>query len=186
MDLVNVAHKIKQLRLQQQLTIDQLAARSGLSKGYISRLENFRTGASLRALNLVAAALGVQMIDLFRSENASPEFVFGHLNEGEFIDRNQGQEYGMRYYALAFEKTDRTMNPFYVEYRPCDKTRELMQHDSQEFFVLLEGEVDYMIGTPENPRRMKRGDTVYIDAQLPHGAQLAAGCEFAAAMIVYH
>ena len=45
MDLVNVAHKIKELRLQQQLTIDQLAARSGLSKGYISRLENFRTGA---------------------------------------------------------------------------------------------------------------------------------------------
>ena len=39
MDLVNVAHKIKELRLQQQLTIDQLAARSGLSKGYISRLE---------------------------------------------------------------------------------------------------------------------------------------------------
>ena len=50
MDLVNVAHKIKELRLQQQLTIDQLAARSGLSKGYISRLENFRTGASLRAV----------------------------------------------------------------------------------------------------------------------------------------
>ena len=38
MDLVNVAQKIRQLRQQQQLTIDQLAARSGLSKGYISRL----------------------------------------------------------------------------------------------------------------------------------------------------
>ena len=46
MDLVNVAHKIRQLRQQQQLTIDQLAARSGLSKGYISRLENF--GPALR------------------------------------------------------------------------------------------------------------------------------------------
>ena len=59
MDLVNVANKVKQLRHQQKLTIDQLAARTGLSKGYISRLENFRTGASLRALNLIAAALGV-------------------------------------------------------------------------------------------------------------------------------
>jgi len=48
MDLVNVAYKIKQLRLKQQMTIDQLAARCGLSKGYISRVENFRTGASLR------------------------------------------------------------------------------------------------------------------------------------------
>ena len=95
MDLVNVAQKIRQLRQQQQLTIDQLAARSGLSKGYISRLENFRTGASLRALNLVAAALGVDLIELFRRENASPEYVFGRLEEGERIDRNQGLEFGM-------------------------------------------------------------------------------------------
>ncbi len=186
MDLVNVAHKIRELRLQQQLTIDQLAARSGLSKGYISRLENFRTGASLRALNLVAAALGVEMIDLFRRENASPEYVFGHLNEGEFIDRNQSGEYGISYFALAFEKTDRKMNPFFIEYRPSDKRRELLQHDSQEFFVLLEGEVDYAIGSFENARRMRRGDTVYLDAQLPHGAVLAPGCQYAAAMVIYH
>ena len=60
MELVNVAQKIRELRLKQQLTIDQLAARSGLSKGYISRLENFRTGASIRALNLLTAANGVK------------------------------------------------------------------------------------------------------------------------------
>lgn len=39
MDLVNVAHKIRQLRQQQQLTIDQLAARSGLSKGIFHGLK---------------------------------------------------------------------------------------------------------------------------------------------------
>ena len=186
MDLVNVAHKIRRLRLKQQLTIDQLAARSGLSKGYISRLENFRTGASLRALNLVAAALGVEMIDLFRNETAAPEYVFGRIDEGEFIDRNQAESFGIRYHALAFEKTDRTMNPFFIEYRPCDRQREFLQHDSQEFFVLLEGEIDYMIGTEENARRMTRGDTVYLGAQLPHGVRLAPGCEYAAAMVIYH
>ena len=186
MDLVNVAQKIRQLRQQQQLTIDQLAARSGLSKGYISRLENFRTGASLRALNLVAAALGVDMIELFRRENASPEYVFGRLTEGEHIDRNQGDEYGIRYFALAFEKTDRTMNPFFIEYRPCDKQRELLQHDSQEFFVVLEGEIDYAIGSQDSPRRMVKGDTVYLDARIPHGATLAPGCERASAMVIYH
>ena len=186
MDLVNVANKVKQLRHQQKLTIDQLAARTGLSKGYISRLENFRTGASLRALNLIAAALGVEMIDLFRRENACPEYVFGRLDDGEFIDRNQGAEYGIRYFALAYEKTDRNMNPFFLEYRRSDKQRELMQHDSQEFFVVLEGEVDYSIGSSENRRRMKKGDTVYLDAHLPHGATLAPGCDYAAVLVIYH
>ena len=186
MDLVNVAHKIRQLRLKQQLTIDRLAARSALSKGYISRVENFRTGVSLRALNQIAAALGVEVIELFRNENASPEYVFGHVNEGEFIDRNQSEAFGIRYHALAFEKTDRTMNPFFIEYRPSDRRRELLQHESQEFFVLLEGEVDFLIGVPENARRMKKGDTVYLDAQLPHGAVLAPGCEYASALVIYH
>ncbi len=186
MDLVNVAQKIRLLRQQQQLTIDQLAARSGLSKGYISRLENFRTGASLRALNLVAAALGVEMIELFRRENASPEYVYGRLGEGELIDRNQGAEFGMIYHALAFEKTDRVMNPFFIEYRPCDRRRELLQHDSQEFFLVLEGELDYAIGGVENSRRMVKGDTLYLDARIPHGATLAQGCDYAAALVIYH
>jgi len=186
MDLVNVAQKIRQLRQRQQLTVEQLAARSGLSKGYISRLENFRTGASLRALNLVAAALGVEMIDLFRNETASPEYVFGHLSAGEQIDRNQGLEFGIRYFALAFEKTDRTMNPFYIEYNPCDKRRELLQHDSQEFFVVLEGELDYAVGSETNIRRMTQGDTVYLDARIPHGAVLAPGCNHATAVAIYH
>ena len=95
----------------------------------------FSDRVSGQQLLLVAAALGVDMIELFRRENASPEYVFGHLNEGEQIDRNQGLEYGIHYFALAFEKTDRTMNPFFIEYRPCDKKRELLQHDSQEFMV---------------------------------------------------
>lgn len=186
MDLVNVAQKIRLIRQQQQLTVDQLAARSGLSKGYISRVENFRTKSSLRALNLIAAALGVELIDLFRNETASPEYVFGHIEEGELIDRNQGSEYGIKYHALAFNKTDRKMNPFFIEYRPSDKVRELLQHDSQEFFIVLEGEIDYQIGDADNIRRMNKGDTIYLDAQIPHGARLAPGCEYASAIVIYY
>ena len=60
------------------------------------------------------------------------------------------------------------------------------QHDSQEFFVVLEGEVDYAIGSSDNRRRMKKGDTLYLDAHLPHGATLAPGCDYAAALVIYH
>lgn len=78
------------------------------------------------------------------------------------------------------------MDPFLIEYRPSDKQRELLQHDSQEFFVVLEGEVDYAIGSSDNRRRMKKGDTLYLDAHLPHGATLAPGCDYAAALVIYH
>ena len=75
------------------------------------------------------------------------------------VQRDEHARHGSRapYFALAFEKTDRRMDPFLIEYRPSDKQRELLQHDSQEFFVVLEGEVDYAIGSSDNRRRMKKG-----------------------------
>ena len=33
---------------------------------------------------------------------------------------------------------------------------------------------------------MKKGDTLYLDAHLPHGATLAPGCDYAAALVIYH
>ena len=185
MDLVNVSQKIKDLRLRQNLTVAQLADKSGLSKGFISRLENFRVNASIRALNRVAAALGVPLADLFQPEAEAPEFVFGHINNGEPIERNNGAHYGLKYFSLAFRKTDRLLNPFYIEYMPSDKIREFLMHDSDEFFLVLEGELDFMIGDETQATRMRRGDTVYLGRNLPHSARIAPGCPFASALTIY-
>ena len=31
----------------------------------------------------------------------------------------------------------------------------------------------------------EKGETVYLDARLPHGVRLAPGCEYASALVVY-
>ena len=185
MDLVNISQKIKELRLKQNLTVAQLADKSGLSKGFISRLENFRINASIKALNRVASALGVQLAELFTPEGRAPEFVFSKMTEGEPIERNKGDLYGIKYFSLAFRKPDRKLNPFLIEYSPSDKKRELLMHDSDEFFVVLEGEVDFIIGDKSNVTRMRKGDTVYLSRNLPHVAVLVENCEYAAALTVY-
>lgn len=185
MDLVNVSQKIKALRLKQNLTVARLAEKSGLSKGFISRLENFRINASIRALNRVAAALGVPLSELFHSEGKPPEYVFGHIDKGEPIERNNGAVHGLKYYALAYCKTDRLLNPFFIEYTPSDNAREFLMHDSDEFFMVLEGELDFLIGNESQPTRMCKGDTVYLGRNLPHSARLAPGCAYASALTIY-
>ena len=120
MDLVNVANKVKQLRHQQKLTIDQLAARTGLSKGYISRLENFRTGASLRALNLIAAALGVEMIDytgLSAEENAALAADGSNMMYSFTYTTLSGKETTIAFYPYSTRRCLVTINgkgEFYV------------------------------------------------------------------------
>lgn len=56
--------KLKSLRLDRGLTIDQLADLSGISRGYISLLENGRRQPSSDALQTLASSLRVRVTDL--------------------------------------------------------------------------------------------------------------------------
>lgn len=63
-----VGANIRRYREEAGLSINQLAQRSGISKSYISSLENFDTGETARpsgeTLYAIATALGVAMTDL--------------------------------------------------------------------------------------------------------------------------
>ncbi|MBR2357645.1 MAG: helix-turn-helix transcriptional regulator [Lentisphaeria bacterium] len=45
MDLLEISQAIRKLRLQQGLTVEMLAKKSGFSKGFISQVENFPDNA---------------------------------------------------------------------------------------------------------------------------------------------
>ena len=57
MNLPELSQTIRKVRLAQGMTVDQLAQKSGFSKGFISQVENFRITPSLKALIRIALAL---------------------------------------------------------------------------------------------------------------------------------
>lgn len=185
MDMIKISQRVRELRRRQGFTVEQLAVKSGLSKAFISRLENFRINPSIKALNRIAVALGVPMGEFFAIEQQSPSYVIGKLRDGEHIDRDDGNRFGIKYQALAFSKTDRKMNPFLIEYTPATEQRDYLRHGSDEFFVLLEGTIDFYIGDASDCRRMVAGDTIYLGSNLPHKVRLADGCVYAAALSIY-
>ena len=184
MNLLELSQNIRRVRLAQKMTVEQLAKQSGFSKGFISQVENFRTTPSLKALEKIAAALGISLGDLFSADSGGVEFSFSSVNDGVELLRNVSDRYGIRYLALAHSQPGRKMDPFILEYTSAEP-RELMRHDSEEFFVLLEGSLDYCIYDDRNPHRMNPGDTVYLKANIPHRAALAPGCSRAKAMVIY-
>ena len=185
MDLLHVSQKIRQLRQRQSMTVEQLAAKSGVSKGFISQVENFRTTPSLKVLQRIADALGVDLAELFQTGDPAPECSYCSLDDGEELVRDDNFRYGMRYLALAYRQIGRKMNPFIVEYRPGEAVRPFLMHDTEEFFVLLEGDVICCAPDEAHARPMTAGDTVYFRANLPHRVLLADGCSYAKALIVY-
>jgi transcriptional regulator with XRE-family HTH domain len=185
MDMLDISQRIRSIRLKQNMTVAQLAIKSGLSKGFISRLENFRINASVKALIKVSEALGMSMSELFADEEHSVEYVFGSLDSGEKVIRDESDAYGIDYYSLAFRKNNRKLEPFMLEYRPSDQQRLFLMHESDEFFTLLEGEIIFCIGDEQNCRTMQAGDTLYLSKNLPHYVRLTDSCKLARALVVY-
>ena len=185
MDLLEISQSIRKLRLQQNLTVDQLAKKSGFSKGFISQVENFRITPSLKALNAISAALGVPLAAVLTSDPKVPEYTIGSVEQGEEIFRNDNLRYGMRYLALAYEQLGRELEPFIVEYKKCSEERPLLLHDTEEFYVLLTGEVEFFIGGNNEPEKLSAGQTIYLKANIPHRVRLAENCTFARALVIY-
>ena len=185
MDLLRISQNVRALRIAQGMTVDQLAAKSGFSKGFISQVENFRLTPSLKAVNKIAGALGIELSVLFQGETQAPEYTFGNISTGEEVIRDNGGHFGIVYHALAYRQIGRIMDPFIIEYHRAAEERNFMLHDTEEFYVLLEGELDFFIIDEKNCTRMKVGDTVYLKANIPHKVKLAPGCNYARALNVY-
>ncbi len=62
-----VARNVREARTERRWTLEQLAARSGVSKGMVVQIEQGRTNPSIGTLSKVAEALGVSLPDLVDS-----------------------------------------------------------------------------------------------------------------------
>ena len=107
------------------------------------------------------------------------------FDEGQELIRDNNFEYGMHYHVLAHQQIDRKLNPLLVEYSKGKLERDFLMHESDEFFVLLEGELDFYISDETNCKRMKSNDTLYLTANVPHRVSLAPDCDYAKALIIY-
>ena len=75
--------KIKELRLQCDLTQEELANRCELTKGYISQLENDLTSPSIATLIDILSALGTSLKEFF-AEEEEKKIVF---SDNDFIEK---------------------------------------------------------------------------------------------------
>ena len=60
----SVARNVREARIERGWTLDQLASRSGVSKGMLVQIEQARTNPSIGTLSKIGEALGVSLSDL--------------------------------------------------------------------------------------------------------------------------
>ena len=72
---MDLGRKIKQLRLANDLTLEELANRSELSKGFLSQVERNLTSPSVATLDDILEALGTNLHDSLISRRMNSLFL---------------------------------------------------------------------------------------------------------------
>lgn len=182
MNLVELAQRIKNLRLQQHLTLEQVASQTGLTRSWLSKVENFRVTPSLPALGQIADALGVPVSQLFEGLDRRPQIVVIRRDERQKVERD-GESSDILYESLAYKRSSRVMDPFLLTVPPGGERREALGHEGEEFLIVISGRVDMWYS--DEVFHLAEGDSLYFDAHIEH--RLANPYEVSAEVIcVFH
>ncbi len=158
---MDIGSRIRELRLENNLTQEELANRVELTKGYISQLENNLTSPSINTLLDILEVLGTNISDFFDMKKEE-KVVF---KEEEFFEKNNNDLHHKISWivpnALKYE-----MEPIIIEIEPFGKSVIDDPHSGEEFGYVLEGEINLVLNKKKH--KVLRGETFYYMANVEH------------------
>ncbi len=156
---MNIGQRIKQLRIKNNLTLEELASRCELTKGFLSQLERDLTSPSIATLNDIVEALGMTLAQFFQEEKPE-KIVF--TQEDYFVDEKQDST--VHWIVPNAQKNE--MEPILLELKPGGTSFTMTPHDGEEFGYVLQGKVTLIDGNKQFT--VKKGQTFYIKGSNDH------------------
>ncbi|MEX1234860.1 MAG: XRE family transcriptional regulator [Roseovarius sp.] len=166
-----IGRELRAHRRKQEITVAELAAKTGLSIGMLSKIENGNTSPSLTTLQTLANALRVPITGFFRRFEESREYVHTKSGEGVELER-AGTRAGHQYNLLGHIGSNGSgviVEPYLITLSTETDIFPTFQHGGIETIYMLEGALDYRHGDDVIP--LLPGDTLFFDADAPHGPE---------------
>ena len=161
---------IRELRNHDRLTIADVAAQAGISRGMLSKIENGLASASLDTLSNIAAALGVSLAHLFRYYNVPAGTAQMVRNKEGMEVVRRGTKRGHTYKLLAYDQgPQKLFEPFLVTLDDASEVFPSFEHPGTEFIYILRGKLEYRHGT--QTYLMGPGDAITFRGDVAHGPE---------------
>lgn len=154
-----IGDKIKQLRIINGLTQEELANRSELSKGFISQIERDLTSPSISTLVDILECLGTNLKDFF-NDTEQEKIVFHR--EDVFI-----KEYGdIKISWIVPNAQKNKMEPILITLEQFGHTEIDSPHEGEEFGYVLAGNICIHLGSKKF--KAKKGESFYYKSTITH------------------
>jgi len=163
-----IGERIKNLRTQKNITLEQLANKAAVSKSLISQIENNRAVPSLPVLLTLIHSLDVSVKSFF--EDMQDYFSNEHViviqkNEATLFQKEP--EKGLRYRRLLTKSIlAQTIDIVLLEIKEGTGRKKFIQTEAFECKHILKGSVEYQI--ENNIYRLEEGDTLFFDGRARH------------------
>jgi transcriptional regulator with XRE-family HTH domain len=164
---LKLGERIKEIRLDLGLTLEEASQKTGLARSTLSKIENELISPTFQAMQKLARGLEIDMPQLFE-----PPKKILTTGRRDVTRAGQGKPHPTSTYEhelLATEISHKKMMPFKTRVRARDfnEFNDWVRHDGEEFLLVLEGEVKFYTEFYE-PICLRVGDSVYYDASMGH------------------
>ena len=158
---MNIGQKVRELRIAKNLTQEELADRSELSKGFISQLERDLTSPSIATLVDILQCLGTNLNEFF-SDDEEEQVVFG--DEDYFEKKDTDLKNTIEWIIPNAQRN--MMEPIRLTLKPGGLTYRDLPHEGEEFGYVLKGSIKIHIG--HKSYTAKKGESFYFTPHSEH------------------
>jgi transcriptional regulator with XRE-family HTH domain len=174
---MTLGDKLRAVRKERGLTLQQVAAAAGLSKAFVSQIESGTANPSLASLKRVGNALSIPLASLFERDGNGAEPPAAAPDPADEVrvvrrDRRKRLVWPGRStpsYLLTPDLRGRlevlldVMEPGQIPEEHDDRG---MTHEGEEFGLILEGRYEITVGG--RVLVLEEGDTITFPSRLPH------------------
>lgn len=182
-----VGEKIKSLRENKSISIEELAERSGLAVEQVERIENNIDLPSLAPLIKIARVLGVRLGTFLDDSDETGPAICRKKEANDTISFSNNATHSrkhMQYHSLAKSKSDRHMEPFIIDVSPTHSSDFILSsHEGEEFIMVIEGIMEISYG--KQTYLLEEGDSIYYDSIVPHHVHAFEGKAAKILAVVY-
>ncbi|MHB1101778.1 MAG: helix-turn-helix domain-containing protein [Devosia sp.] len=157
--------RIRSLRHQRGLSVNELAAKAGVSAGIISHIERGKANPSLRTLERIRTALGVPLsaiLEETRDGNASRMSFVRRANDRPHFDVGK---YPLRKEHLS-PTGGRDLEVMIIHFPAGSQSEDVVIGDGEKAGLVLSGEVRLVVGDAE--ATLFEGDSFQFDSNVAH------------------
>lgn len=160
--------RVKEIRLQQNLTLEEASKLTGLARSTLSKIENEQISPTFSAVSKLVKGLGIDIPQLFsKSENKT-----GSGGRRDITLAGEGKPRLTPTYEhkiLGSQLLNKKMLPYHttIRARSFDEFDGWVRHQGEELLYVLTGSVVFYTEFYE-PVSLDVGDSAYYDCEMGH------------------